>query len=205
MLQTSFTVRDDAISFYVREDLNNTLAIVDWTYSDIMGGKVSKLEKIPGYEQEAAVIGAARSSINFHKLSGYLKTVKNPELYSKICHGIAYTNSMRRQVKILSMLSDGRIKSQEAPAVLYGLITNHRSRKLILLMFGMISNAIRNKFGDTGAASILFEYAIPYLGLVDRQGIEKKIEKYGSKDTTLGVKSGMELLEIYSEVKKRLG
>ncbi len=205
MLQTSFTVRDDAISFYVREDLNNTLAIVDWTYSELMGGKISKLENIPGYEQGAAAIGAARSSINFYKLSGYLKTVKNPELYSKICYGIAYTNSKSRQIKILSMLSDGRIKSQEAPVVLYGLITNHRSRKLMLLMFGMISKAIRNKFGDTGAASLLFEYAIPYLGLVDRQGIEKKIEKYGSKDSTLGVKSGMELLEIYSEVKKRLG
>ncbi|MGP6239387.1 M1 family metallopeptidase [Cuniculiplasma sp. SKW4] len=204
MLQTSFTVNDDPTVFYSRDSINTSLAIMDKTYSDMMGAKISKLEQSPVYEHTAIIIGASRSTLGFYKVLGYLKVTKNSNLYSKICYGIGYTTSVTKQLRILNMLAEGKIKAQETPAVLHSLILNHKSRKLIMRLFGVIVNAIRSKFKDSGAVSLFFEYSIPYLGLVSRDEINKKIQKYSSSDLEIGTKIGLEKLEVYEKMRSRM-
>ena len=204
MLQTSFTVKDDPVVFYARESINRSLAIIDSSYSDMMGSRISKIEKYPVYEHEAIIIGASRSRITFHRILSHLKTTGNSNLYSKLCRGIGFTDSLTNQIRVLNMISDGRIKTQEIPGVLHSMILNHRSRKMIIRVFGTIVNAIRKKFGESGAASIFFEYSIPYLGLVDREEINTKIQKYGLSDSNMGIKTGQEMLDIYANLRTRL-
>lgn len=204
MLQTSYTVKDDQTVFYSRDSINTSLAIMDKTYSDMMGARISKLEQSPVYEHRAIIIGASRSTLGFYKVMGYLKSTKNSNLYSKICSGIGYTSSVTKQLRILNMLADGRIKAQETPAVILSLILNHKSRKLIIRLFGVIANAIKNKFNDTGAVSLFFEYSIPYLGLENKAEINKKIQKYSSSDLEIGTKIGIEKLEIYEKMRSRM-
>jgi tricorn protease interacting factor F2/3 len=204
MLQTSFTVKDAPEVFYARNSINTSLAIIDKTYSDMMGGRISKLEKQPVYEQGAIIIGASRSRLGFYKILGYLKNTKNSNLYSKLCYGIGFTNSATNQLRVLNMLAEGKIKAQEAPRVLHAMILNHKSRKLFMHLFGVIVKAIRSKFKDSGAVSLLFEYSIPYLGMGNKDSITKKIEKYSAGDAQMGIKIGLEKLDIYEKVRSRM-
>ncbi len=188
-----------------RNTAMETLALFDMEYSKDQAKHFGDYFSLDPDIRAAVALSKARTSKNLDDLLAVYEKATLDEDRNRLITAFGWVDGKINHDKIMEMLMEGKIKKQDAPAAVVPLMRNPESRAYMFDQFEDIVSYLRKVFEGSGYASNGVQISVPLLGLGRVDQMKAKLKKVEGPDITRGISKGLETLEIYEKLRKRVG
>ncbi|EQB74400.1 MAG: hypothetical protein AMDU4_FER2C00013G0021 [Ferroplasma sp. Type II] len=174
-----------------------------------------------GYAEELAKFGDSVSDVDpdmrLAVLTSYAIVHNDANKMINILSGFSQDEDRVKVIQAMTMLtgddnfaiiekaiSDREIKAQDSLIYYMLAASNPGAREYIYANLENIIEKIQAVLAGSGYSSKVIETVVPFIGLNHMDEIGEKLEKINIREISRGVKKGMEYLNIYSDLVKRL-
>ena len=188
----------------IRGRMESTLTLIDEKYASERSSEFTDFEKKSPDSRQAVAFAFAKHTNDLDAMVKKLETMTVDEDRNKILLAMGFLNGDNLLSSVWEMIENGKIKKQDSIRFLFGAARSSTGRKFIADRFEKIIDTIERFFSGTGYTSRSLEMMIPFVGLDYREPIEKFASGEHNKSWELGIKKGMEYLQIYTNLNKRV-
>ena len=174
-----------------------------------------------GYAEELAKFGDSVSDVDpdmrLAVLTSYAIVHNDGDKMIHLLSGFSQDEDRVKVIQAMTMLtgddnfaiiekaiSDREIKAQDSLIYYMLAASNPGAREYIYANLENIIEKIQAVLAGSGYSSRVIETVVPFIGLNHMDEIGEKLEKINIREISRGVKKGMEYLNIYSDLVKRL-
>ncbi len=188
----------------IRGRMESTLVLIDEKYAAERAPEFAMFEKKSPDTRQALALAFAMHNNDLDAMVKKMEAMKVDEDRNKILLAMGYLKGEDKLKSAWEMIENGRIKKQDSIRFVFGAARSENGRKFVADRFETIINTIERFFSGTGYTSRTLEIVIPLVGLDFPEPVEKFSGKKHDKAWELGIKKGMEYLEIYRNLNKRV-
>ena len=188
----------------IRGRMESTLVLIDEKYAAERAPEFAMFEKKSPDTRQALALAFAMHNNDLDAMVKKMEAMKVDEDRNKILLAMGYLKGEDKLKSAWEMIENGRIKKQDSIRFVFWAARSENGRKFVADRFETIINTIERFFSGTGYTSRTLEIVIPLVGLDFPEPVEKFSGKKHDKAWELGIKKGMEYLEIYRNLNKRV-
>jgi tricorn protease interacting factor F2/3 len=190
----------------LRENLCNGLVMTDDRFAADLSARFDNWESLRPELKQAVAIAYARTSGagGFAKLTEKLKNSKTDQDATKIAISLAWFKDVETVRKGLDMLFGGEMNIGHVPYVIVSGTRNPEARRTVWEWFTSNDGKLIHAYAGTGLIGSVVENVISGCGLAEPEAVRQYFLRKNIAEATRSIRKGMELLEIYLSLIKRL-
>jgi len=188
----------------LRGRINYAYSIINRDYAEKMKDKINDLNNVDPDLKLAVLTSYAISTNDINKLIDLLKGFSNDEDRIRVINAMSWLSGKDNFDKVNDLINNHEIKIQDSLRYYIYASLNKDLREYLYENLEDILNNVHKYFEGSGSTSRLIESLVPYMGLNHIDEIEKKLNDINIKGTTRGIKKGMEYLNIYNNLIKKI-
>ncbi|GGM70183.1 leucyl aminopeptidase [Thermogymnomonas acidicola] len=162
---------------------------------------VGDMQSIESEVHQAILIAYARTTNDFDTLSKILAGARTEEAAVKTINAMAWLSGQDRFQAVLGLIREGKIKRQDSWRFFGPAGENPAFREQMATHVSWVVDYLRKNYGGARASRTL-EAVIPYVGL--DQDIGGSLAAIEGRDTTVGIRKGLEVLEVHRRLRQRV-
>jgi tricorn protease interacting factor F2/3 len=182
------------------------LALIDEGFARELSGRFEKYETVDPNLRVAVAVSFAQTTgaEGFDRLVGTMKRMGNEADVVKIYVGLASFRNPALVRKTLDLCISGEISRADSLYAVIDATQNPYVRETTWNWVKENFHVFRELFKGTPYVSQLMQEVISKAGIGREEDVREYVSKTSIEEADKGIKKGLELLEIYSSLKKRL-
>ncbi|MEM3196837.1 MAG: M1 family metallopeptidase [Conexivisphaerales archaeon] len=157
----------------------------------------------PDLKSTVALAKAIYSGNPFDELHQIYTIAKNDEDRSRIIAGMVNIREREGLKEALKMLLSDKVKKQDIRAITAST-TNYHNRDIIWSWLTENYGTLRKIYSGSGVLPRIISYIVPYIGLGREAEVMNFFKSNPTPEASMGISVGIELMEIYSGLSRRL-
>ncbi len=189
----------------LRGTLAGAFAHINRDYAASMASHFDSFSKTDPDLRTAISESFAISKNDLGALAGKLRETKSDEDRIKLISAMGWLAGNDNYSKVMELIEDDTIRKQDMIRFFVSAAMNPEGRQFMLENYVKMADEMNKYFVGTAYTGMVVEATLPYLGLMDRELARKAAEKVRQAETEKGVAKGLELMDIYSRIRKSAG
>ncbi len=178
------------------------LSILDKDFAKNMSKSFNKFFKTDTDMRRAVAIGFAKESNDLDSFVRLLKQSKTDADRTTLIAGMSFLAKKNYFNKFIDFIENGDIKKQDSISLFIMSARNKVMRENLLNSLENITEIMEKFFSGTGYTYRFLEAVIPFIGLDYEKKLKATLNKIKKPSYSRGIDKGLEILQVYSRLKK---
>ncbi|MGC8568697.1 MAG: M1 family metallopeptidase [Nitrososphaeria archaeon] len=157
----------------------------------------------PNYRGAVATAKAVVSNDPFGELLSIYSMATNDEDRVNVLSGLLLIRDKRGFEKALEFMKSEQVKKQDLRYITYATL-NYYNYDSLWSWFTDNLDMLRRVFSKSGVLPRLISSVVPYVGPDREDEVKKFFERVDMPEAVLGIRNGLELLEVYARLRRSI-
>ena len=157
----------------------------------------------PNYRGAVAVAKAVVSSAPYDELLSIYSRAADDEDRVNVLSGLLMIKDRKGFEKALDFMKSEHVKKQDLRYISYAAL-NYYNYDSFWLWFKDNLNVLRKVFSKSGVLPRLITSVVPFIGIDREDEVKEFFGRIEMPEAVLGIRNGLELLEVYSRLRRSI-